>query len=112
MWFLWSSMAFAQSQAQGVAKPSTAQQLIPFLFMGLIFYFLLIRPQSKKAKLHRDFLTQMKRGDKVLTSSGILGTIEGLTDDFVTLNVAEGVNLRVLKSQIASAMNEGKNDRK
>ena len=75
----------------------------------MVFFFLVIRPSQKRQKTHVSFLQGLKRGDSVLTSSGILGTIEGITDKFVTLEVADGVRLRILKSQIASpAGEEGK----
>ena len=95
----------AQSAA-GSAKPSVLEQLMPFVFIFVIFYFLLIRPQQKKHKAHMEFLSKIKRGDSVLTSSGILGTIEGLTDKFITLEVADGVRIRVLRSSIQGPLEE------
>ena len=83
-------------------KPNTFEQLFPFLLIGLFFYFILIRPQQKKYKQHGDFLSKVKKGDEVLTSSGIYGRIEGLTDSFAILEVAENVRIRIAKSQIAS----------
>ena len=74
----------------------------PFIILGLLFYFLLIRPQQRKLKQHGDFLSKIKRGDEVLTSSGIFGRIEGLTDQFAVLEVADNVRIRILKSQISS----------
>ena len=102
-WLILSSQslsAFA-NKAEG-PKPNTFEQLFPFLLIGLVFYFLLIRPQQKKHKQHGDFLSKIKRGDEVLTSSGIYGKIEGLTDSFVILEVAENVRIRIAKSQINS----------
>ena len=90
--------------AQG---PSLIEQLIPFIAIFAIFFFLVIRPQAKRQKEHQNFLSTMKRGDSVITASGIFGKVEGITDKFVTLEVSEGVNIRVLKSQIASSINEG-----
>ncbi|MCZ0932663.1 MAG: preprotein translocase subunit YajC [Oligoflexia bacterium] len=83
-------------------KPNAFEQFFPFLLIGLFFYFILIRPQQKKHKQHGDFLSKIKRGDEVLTNSGIYGRIEGLTDSFVILEVAENVRIRIAKSQIAS----------
>ena len=100
--------AFAQEAAAGAAKqqPAILEQFMPFILIFIIFFFFIIRPQQKRARAHRDFISKMKRGDSVLTSSGILGTIEGLTEKFVTLEVSEGVRLRVLRAQIASQANE------
>ncbi|MES3039043.1 MAG: preprotein translocase subunit YajC, partial [Bdellovibrionota bacterium] len=84
------------------AQPSMFEMMIPFLFIFVIFYFLIIRPQSKRQKEQQGFLTTLKRGDEVLTTGGILGKIDGLTDTFVTLEVDQGVKLRILRTQIVS----------
>lgn len=98
--------AWAQSEAATPAKPSMLEQFAPFILIFGIFYFLVIRPQQRRAQTHRGFVEKMKRGDSVLTSGGILGTIEGLTDQFVILQIADGVKIRILKNQIASSVNE------
>jgi len=85
--------------------PSTMEMLLPFVGMFAIFYFLIIRPQGKKMKDHEKMLGELKRGDPVVTSSGILGTIDGLNDLVVTLEIATGVKIKVLKKQIAGAQN-------
>ena len=87
---------------QSLPQPTTMEQLFPWILLGLFFYFILIRPQQKKTKTHNQFLSNLKRGDEVLTASGIFGRIEGLTNQFVILEVAEDVRIRVMKSQIAS----------
>ena len=76
-------------------------QLVPILLMFVVFYFLLIRPQQKKAREHQDMLANLKRGDEIVTSGGMLGKITGLDDRMVTLEVAEKIRLRVLRSHIA-----------
>lgn len=78
--------------------------LVPFIFIFAVMYFLVIRPQSKRQKEHQKFLSELKRGEEVITSSGILGRIEGLTEQFVTLEVADGVRLKILRAQVASSM--------
>lgn len=70
------------------------------LMMGLL-YFMMIRPQQKRMKEHQSMLGAMKTGDEVVTNSGILGKIAGMNDKVVTLEVAEKVQLKMLKSQIA-----------
>ena len=72
----------AQQGIQAMSQPSAIEQLMPFVFVFLIIYFLLIRPQQKRHKRHQDFLSKIKMGDKVLTSGGIFGTIGGITDQF------------------------------
>lgn len=99
-----SFKAFAE--AAPPPRPSALEQFFPFILIGLIFYFLLIRPQQKKFKHQQNFLSKLKRGDEVITSSGIFGRIEGLTDQFVILEVADSVRIRVLKSKIASFIKE------
>lgn len=102
-----SAPAWAQSAGE---KPSFLLQMFPFVALFFIFYFFIIRPQSQRQKLQQEFLTTLKRGDEVLTSGGIFGTIEGLTEKFVTLEVAQGVRIRVLRSQISASTKEVKND--
>jgi preprotein translocase subunit YajC len=67
---------------------------------------MLIRPQQRRTQTHKGFVEKLKRGDSVLTSGGILGTIEGLTEQFVILQIADGVKVRILKNQIASSIAE------
>lgn len=107
--FVYSFSSFAnESSGSKSATPSTLEQLFPFIIFGLIFYILFIRPNQKKHKLHGDFLSKIKRGDEVLTNSGIYGKIEGLTDNFVILEVADNTRIRVVKSQIATWTGESK----
>ncbi|MCB0394883.1 MAG: preprotein translocase subunit YajC [Bdellovibrionales bacterium] len=99
---LWS-VAYAQSGATG---PSGIEQLVPWIAIFVVFYFFMIRPQSKQRKEHQKFLGELKRGDQVLTMSGILGRIEGLTDKYITLEISEGVKVKILRSQIAGSAKE------
>jgi preprotein translocase subunit YajC len=102
-------LAHAQAAASG-ESPNLMMQLFPIAAMIFIFYFLMIRPQVKNQKIKAQFLSQLKRGDEVLTSSGIFGTIEGLTDKFVTLEIADGVRIKILRSKVAGSTKEVKND--
>ena len=87
--------------------PSTLDTIIPFAVMFFIFYFLMMRPQMKKQKTHQEFLQKLKKGDRVLTSSGIFGTIEGLTEKYVKLEIADDVSIRVLKAHVSQPVKEG-----
>lgn len=100
------STAWAQAEAAPAAHPSLLEQVFPFVIIFVIFFLLVIRPQQKRSQTHKTFLTTMKRGDSVLTTGGILGTIEGLTEQFVILQIADNVKVRVLKTQIASGVND------
>jgi preprotein translocase subunit YajC len=101
------AMADGAAPAGAAQGPSMIEQLVPFIAIFAIFYFLIIRPQSKKQKDHVGFISGLKRGDNVITTGGIFGTVEGITDKFITLEVSEGVRIRILKTQIASTVNEG-----
>lgn len=82
--------------------PQQMQQILPLIFMFAIFYFLLIRPQQKKAKEHRALLDALKKGDQVVTAGGMHGKVSALDDQVVTLEVAPGVNVKINKPFIAS----------
>ena len=88
-------------QAQEPGGGGALVQLLPFVLMFVVFYFLLIRPQQKQAKQHRTFLDALKAGDEVVTNSGIFGRIVSVSDPTVTLEIARDVKIRMLKSQIA-----------
>jgi preprotein translocase subunit YajC len=102
---LFSSIAYAQ-EAGAAAQPSILETMAPMAIIFAIFFFLIIRPQQKRMKKQQEFVQALKKGDSVLTSSGIFGTIEGLTEKFVTLEIADDVRIRVLRTQISSPANE------
>ena len=77
---------------------------LPLILMFVVFYFLLIWPQQKKAKAHRAVLANLKKGDEVVTSGGLYGTITGITDTVITLEIAEKVRIKVSRSSIAGVM--------
>ena len=78
---------------------SGIRQFIPLILIFVIFYFFLIRPQQKKVKEHKAMVESLKRGDKVVTSGGITGTVERLIDnDKVEVEIAENVKVEIVKS--------------
>ena len=85
------------AEGQGGAATSF---LIPLILMFAIFYFLLIRPQQKKAKEHQKYLANLKKGDSVVTSGGLHGEITGLTDTVVTLEIADNIRVKVSRQHI------------
>lgn len=101
-------LAFAMGSAPGGAAGGAAggmaafQQIIPLVFMFAIFYFLLIRPQQKKAKEHKALLEAMKKGDNVITAGGVHGKVTAVENDLVTLEIANNVNIKITKSYIAA----------
>ena len=92
--------AFAQSTG-GLAEGGLS--LLPIIFVMVIFYFLLIRPQQKRAKQHKEMLSAIRRGDKVVTSGGLTGTIVKVVDDSETVEVeiCKGIKVDVVRAMIA-----------
>jgi preprotein translocase subunit YajC len=76
--------------------------LVPLILIFVIFYFLLIRPQQKRAKDHRKMIENLKKGDKIVTSGGIYGVIEAVGTNTVTVKVAENVKVKLGKAYIAA----------
>ena len=96
----------AEAAAPAASGAAMFSQFVPLILIFVVFYFLLIRPQQKKTKDHQNYLANLKRGDKVITGGGIYGQITGLTDNVVTLEVAEGVRIKVSRSAILGAAAE------
>lgn len=96
------AMGSDPSQAEGASQQWVS--LIPLVLLGLIFYFLLIRPQQKRQKQHRMFLESLKKGDEVITAGGLCGKIAGITDNYVTLEISDKVRVKVLKNTIIDRM--------
>jgi len=77
---------------------------IPLILMFAIFYFLLIRPQQKKAKQHKQVLSSIKKGDRVVSSGGLHGVVTGLTDDVVIMEIAPKIRVKVSRGSIAGVL--------
>ena len=91
--------AIAQA-SQAAPQPSTLETLFPIFAMLGIFYFLLIRPQAKKAKQHEKLLSDLKSGEEVVTSGGIIGRVRSVSQEFVSVEVSNNSIIKVLKSNI------------
>ena len=105
-------MNFLISDAYAQAAPAAQQgnQYGFLIMMGLffvIFYFMLIRPQSKRAKEHKAMLAALAVGDEVLTAGGIVGKVAAVSDTFVDLEVASGVTLKIQRMQVTALMPKG-----
>ena len=93
----------AQSSSSSGGNPIAL--FLPLILMGGVFYFLLIRPQQKKSKDHRTMLGALRRGDRVVTGGGIVGTVNKvLSPEEVEVDIAQGVRVRVLRSTISSVL--------
>ncbi|RRJ85298.1 preprotein translocase subunit YajC [Aestuariirhabdus litorea] len=102
------SEAVAETAAAGAAAgPSMVGQLLMLGGFVLIFYFIIWRPQSKRAKEHKELVSGISKGDEVVTSGGILGKVTKVNDEFVTLQVADNVELNFQKVSIAAALPKG-----
>ncbi len=91
----------ANAQEAAAAAPNPLTSMVPFVIIFAIFYFMMIRPQKKRLQEEQAMLGALSKGDEVITKSGLFGTIYGITDKVVTLEVADGVKLKVLRSYIA-----------
>lgn len=102
IYFFIPATAFAMAPTQGDAGAGSGlTALFPLIVMFVIFYFLLIRPQQKKAKQHQEFLNSLKKDDMVVTTGGIHGKITGIADNIITLEIAPNVRIKVSRSGIA-----------
>jgi preprotein translocase subunit YajC len=75
--------------------------VVPMIFMVAIFYFLLIRPQQRKAKEHRQMLDNLKRGDRVVTAGGLIGEIIAISDQIITLEISDKIKVEVGRAYVA-----------
>ena len=95
------SPAFAQGVGGGFGG---MESLLPLVLIFVVFYFLLIRPQQKKQKKHRAMLETLRRGDKIVTSGGIIGTITKASETELTLEIAEGIKVRAMRGMVSDVM--------
>ncbi|MCX7946030.1 MAG: preprotein translocase subunit YajC [Hydrogenophilus sp.] len=105
--FMFIAAAYAQATPQQPGAMETFVQLLPLIVMFLIIWFLMIRPQMKRAKEHKQMLAALKTGDEVLTQGGIAGIIRALDDQWVTLEIAKGVHVVVQKPTILALLVKG-----
>ena len=104
------NIAHAMGNMGGAGGQGGSGQLMafmPLILLFIVFYFLLIRPQQKKAKTQKQFLENLKKGEEVVTSGGLYGKITGITNDTITLEIAEKIRVKVLKSSIVMSVGKG-----
>ncbi|HEX4870806.1 MAG TPA: preprotein translocase subunit YajC [Nevskiaceae bacterium] len=100
------SPAAAQAAAPAAA-PSPLVQFLPLIILVVVFYFMLIRPQMKRSKEHRQMLEGLAKGDEVVSSGGVAGKVIAIGEAYLTLEVAEGVAIKVQKPSIVSVLPKG-----
>jgi len=101
------STAYAQAASGGGAgAPGVdVMSFLPLVLIFVVFYFLLIRPQQKKLKEHKSMVDSLRRGDRIVTAGGIIGTVTRVgADDEVTVEIAEGVRVRLVRSTITTVL--------
>ena len=100
--------AFAQSAVPGLPSTEMFVQFVPFILIFVIMWFLIIRPQQRKAREHQDMIKAVRRGDTVVSSGGILGRVTKVTDEpEIEIEIADGVRVKLLRSMIAEVRTKG-----
>lgn len=107
-------MSFFISDAMAEAAGTTAQQaqpgimgFLPLIIIFVLFYFLLIRPQTKRAKEHKQMVGSLEKGDEVVTNGGVLGKITEVGENFISVEIADNVNIKVQRNAVASLLPKG-----
>lgn len=107
-----SFLAFSGlSLAEGAEGAPTTSNLMgsvfPLVLFAVVFYFLLIRPQSKRQKEHRDLVSKLQKGDEVVVAGGILGTIDKVHDQFVVVQVSTGMDMTIQRQAVSQVLPKG-----
>jgi preprotein translocase subunit YajC len=97
----------ASAHAQDAGPTGGLMSFLPLIIIFVIFYFLLIRPQMKRAKEHKKLVSELGNGDEVVTNGGLLGRITNVGESFVTVEVSDNVQIKVQRQAIASVMPKG-----
>ena len=99
------SVAYAMGQAGGAGQSGGGfASFIPLILMFVIFYFLLIRPQQKKTKQHREMVNNLKKGDRIVTSGGIHGRITAVGDTTLTVEISDKVRVKLNRGNVAGLL--------
>ena len=99
-------LAYAMGTQPGGGQGSSFMTFLPIIFIFVIFYFLLIRPQQKQKKEHQNILSNLREGDNVLTSGGIYGRVTGIKDDKITVEISDKVRVKVNRGHIAGVVKQ------
>jgi len=97
----------AIAQTGAAAGPSSFMSFLPMIALFVIFYFLLIRPQQKRQKEHKNMVVGLAKGDEVVTMGGLLGKIIAVDDNFITVNIAKDTDVKVQKASVQAMMPKG-----
>ena len=97
----------SNAYAQDAAATGGLMSFLPLIVIFAVFYFMLIRPQMKRAKEHKQLVAQLGKGDEVITNGGLLGKITDVSDSFVTLELADNLQIKLQRSAVANIMPKG-----
>lgn len=97
--------AYAQAAAAPAGGAAAFAQFIPLILVFLIMYFLIMRPQQKKAAQHRAMVEALKKGDTVITQGGVIGKVMAVRDDEIEVEIAQGVKVRVVRASVSQVIN-------
>jgi len=97
----------SNAYAQDAATTGGLMSFLPLIVIFAVFYFMLIRPQMKRSKEHRNLVSQLAKGDEVITNGGLLGRITDVSDSFVTLEVADNIQVKLQRQAVANVMPKG-----
>lgn len=101
------STAYAQTAAAGGDVQSGLMGMLPLLLMFVVMWFVLIRPQMKKAKEHKAMIAALSKGDEVVTGGGLLGKVTKIGDSNISIEVAEGIEVQLLRSAVQQVLPKG-----
>jgi len=101
------SDAFAQAAPAAAEQPGLLSALLPFVVLFVVFYFLLIRPQQKRAKEHKKMVDSLGKGDEVVTQGGLVGKVTDLGENFIEVEVADEVKVKIQRGSVAAVLPKG-----
>lgn len=107
MSFLISDAMAAAAGATSTGQGDGSFSMVMIVAIFVLFYFMLIRPQNRRAKEHRDMIGQIKKGDEIVTSGGLVGKVVDLGEQFIKMNLAEGVDVNVQRNAISTVLPKG-----
>jgi preprotein translocase subunit YajC len=99
--------AYAQAAGGGDSATTAIIQFLPIVLIFVIMYFLILRPQQQKARLHREMVANLRRGDTVVTSGGLIGKVAKVDDAEVLVEIAEGVRVKLVRGMVAEVRTKG-----
>ena len=101
------SDAFAEGAATAGQSDAGLLGMLPLLLIFVLFYFMLIRPQTKRAKEHKNMMENLSKGDEIITNGGLLGRVSDIGENYMTVKIADGVEVKVQRSAVSALVPKG-----